>query len=422
MDFSDQFILKDFDTFLDFLNEKAPLELTNGQALLKGKYLIPLNNQMRSFQTRFVSEKNKADVFVLIQTFFFIAEKAEFVLRKVHPKTGNNELHINIERAKLYDALSENEKYFFLLDTFWSHIDWETAYDCRHLWRGTFYLAIANKKVGVKTRIIERHLKREGEIQADYNTFIAELLAAFGLFELEWDVNLSKRPDKYAFSYQTVAITAIGKEIIPCLFNDFGLALRSGNDVSIIDFFTDSPKSKKKSNEPQQEIENLSDVMKLSIKDWDIENKLLPIEVEKITGKFLLKVALDKKCYRIIELGGGHTFDDLHSAIQEAFDFDDDHLYAFFMDNKKWSNNQNTSYYSPHSDDGISADEVCIREARLTVGKQFVYLFDFGDCWTFQLTVEDIIPNEVEPSEARIIKSVGESPEQYEYEEEEEEE
>jgi len=30
----------------------------------------------------------------------------------------------------------------------------------------------------------------------------------------------------------------------------------------------------------------------------------------------------------------------LHLAIQEAFEFDDDHLYSFFMDNKKWSHDR----------------------------------------------------------------------------------
>jgi hypothetical protein len=33
----------------------------------------------------------------------------------------------------------------------------------------------------------------------------------------------------------------------------------------------------------------------------------------------------------------------LHSAILDAFDFDDDHAHAFFMDNHIWSDND--SYY-----------------------------------------------------------------------------
>jgi len=112
MDLSTQLILKDFDTFLDFLNEQAPLELTRDKGVLKGKYLLSLNEKMKSFQTMLASNKHKQDVFTLINTFFFIAEKVQIVLKKTGKK-DEKMLHLNVERAKLYDALSENEKYIF---------------------------------------------------------------------------------------------------------------------------------------------------------------------------------------------------------------------------------------------------------------------------------------------------------------------
>ena len=37
------------------------------------------------------------------------------------------------------------------------------------------------------------------------------------------------------------------------------------------------------------------------------------------------------KVYRIIEVAGNCTFDDLHEAIFEAFDRYDPHLYSFFL-------------------------------------------------------------------------------------------
>jgi hypothetical protein len=48
----------------------------------------------------------------------------------------------------------------------------------------------------------------------------------------------------------------------------------------------------------------------------------------------------------------------------------------------------------------------------LTVGKQFKYLFDFGDEWRFQCKVLQLIEGEVDDPE--VVRSVGEAPKQYE--------
>lgn len=49
-------------------------------------------------------------------------------------------------------------------------------------------------------------------------------------------------------------------------------------------------------------------------------------------GQYVLKVLLDQDLYRTVAISASATLEDLHLAIQRAFRFDDDHLYAFFMD------------------------------------------------------------------------------------------
>ena len=48
---------------------------------------------------------------------------------------------------------------------------------------------------------------------------------------------------------------------------------------------------------------------------------------------FVFKVALAgrKSIWRKIALRGNHTLDDLHEAIFDAFDRDDEHLYSFYF-------------------------------------------------------------------------------------------
>lgn len=398
MDLSNQLILKDFDTFLDFLNENAPLELTNEKGLLKSKYLLPLNEKMQSFQTKFVTDKHKQDVFTLINTFFFVAEKAQIVLKKVGKKYETS-LHLNIEKAKLYDKLTDNEKYIFLLDAFWNHISWEVAYDSSHFWGEDFYRKILKiSPKGKKITIGDRELKRTGELESPHYNFVAEMMQAFGLIELEWDDNLQKRASSWQFPYKTLAVKPLGYMLLPVIFPKYS------------------------NIEEMEEAENnWFEIIQAQFPNLNLQKKLLPLEYEYISGTYQLKVMLNKKCYRVISIGGGADFVALHYAIINAFDFDDDHLYAFYMNGMESGyDDEENQILSPNCNDGVFyggentyADEILVGKMGLFEGKTFLYVFDFGDRWQFNIVVEKIIPSEVELTEATVIASLGESPEQY---------
>ncbi len=55
------------------------------------------------------------------------------------------------------------------------------------------------------------------------------------------------------------------------------------------------------------------------------------------------------KMWRKIEMRGDQTLEQLHLAIQDAFEFDNDHLYSFFMSGKAWD--KKTEYSLP---EGVS--------------------------------------------------------------------
>lgn len=132
---------------------------------------------------------------------------------------------------------------------------------------------------------------------------------------------------------------------------------------------------------------------------------------------YVISVSVYKGCYRHIKISGGSTLFKLHLAIIDAFGFDDDHLHAFFMDNKLWS--ERAAFFDDRADeeDFNTTSDVTLEELDLEVGKQFKYLFDFGDEWIFQCKV---LKKLEEPNvKSKVIKSVGESPKQYpEYDEE----
>lgn len=78
-------------------------------------------------------------------------------------------------------------------------------------------------------------------------------------------------------------------------------------------------------------------------------------------GNYILKVQLHSDCWRSMQLSGSHTLLDLHKLIQKAFQFDDDHLFAFYMDGKRFSNNS----YGSRMDSAPYADEAEIGNLKL---------------------------------------------------------
>lgn len=133
-------------------------------------------------------------------------------------------------------------------------------------------------------------------------------------------------------------------------------------------------------------------------------------QVEK--GSYLFKVSVSPGVWRKIQLSHLHTLLDLHEAIQDAFDFDDDHLYSFFMDAKRYSRN---AYESPNCENGPYVNEVTIGDLELYEGQRILYLFDYGDSWEFDIVLEKIDSNGPLPLNPKIVEKKGKAPEQYRY-------
>lgn len=125
---------------------------------------------------------------------------------------------------------------------------------------------------------------------------------------------------------------------------------------------------------------------------------------------YVISVSLGTGCYRHIQIRAHATLNRLSKAILSAFDFEDDHAHAFFMDNHIWSPAK--AYFSMKMDlDDRLTTGARLEDFRLKKGDSFKYLFDFGDEWVFQCK---FLRETDDPSEIpRVIRRVGESPEQY---------
>ena len=139
----------------------------------------------------------------------------------------------------------------------------------------------------------------------------------------------------------------------------------------------------------------------------------LPIPFDHPDSSYTLKVKFRyaKRIYRVFEILSRQTLEDLHLAIQSALNWDNDHLYSFFMYGEAWG--EGDRFSSPFEEMGPYTTEAVIGELGLVKKHKFMYLFDYGDQHEFEVEVVDIHPQAKPGKYPSMIDSRGESPEQY---------
>ena len=135
------------------------------------------------------------------------------------------------------------------------------------------------------------------------------------------------------------------------------------------------------------------------------------LRIECIGGSYL-----EEKCVRTIEVDSGSTLLELHDTIQDAVDFDRDHLFEFFAGRS--SRNRKVVFDNSFEwEDRVDTYSLLALEKvyPLPKGCKLYYHFDFGDSWYFEIRKSRKKPREPEPDVTypRVIETIGPNPEQY---------
>jgi len=146
----------------------------------------------------------------------------------------------------------------------------------------------------------------------------------------------------------------------------------------------------------------------------------------------VLKVAYlhRKRTWRRIAILGRQTLDDLALAINAAFERDNDHLYSFFFpalcpegpitsrpkirDAPEYTHPFNAEDPSPFSDKSLhNAAKTRIASLGLAPKQRFLFLYDFGDEWWHEITVEETGAPVAKGKYPRLLDQRGDAPPQY---------
>ena len=114
---------------------------------------------------------------------------------------------------------------------------------------------------------------------------------------------------------------------------------------------------------------------------------------------------------RAIEFRADQTLHDLHKAIQDVFELDDDHAYAFFLNNSAWD--RTFEYGGPDVPSANQADAALLGALPLRKNKRFLYLFDFGDELRHEVRMVGEGTTDAKGRYPRVIESIGAAPPQY---------
>ena len=130
-------------------------------------------------------------------------------------------------------------------------------------------------------------------------------------------------------------------------------------------------------------------------------------------GIFKLKVSLEEGIYRVFEIQGNDTLEGLAKYILHVFKFNCDHAYGFY------DNDYNEVYELFHdlnmdSWAGAKGVKKTLIQDVFQPKKQMIFLFDYGDEWTFLVECTAIVDANPKMKYPKLIEKKGRAPKQYE--------
>ncbi|QQK79032.1 plasmid pRiA4b ORF-3 family protein [Salicibibacter cibi] len=383
--------LNEFETFMRYIEKERPL-LSQKHGVLGKKDAFRLNASL-NYKREVKGPHYTQAQYPEIDLMFFLATAG-----KLYAK-GNNErgkpVLIETDAMKEFKTLNPYEKYVYLTQIYWSKYGFNERTE-KYVSLVRFYDQLESiHHVDLGEKIPEPDSYFYVEWQDKGVTFFHHLrFFGFGEFEETSDFGEPMQffiPNQWGINMSGLLIEHTVK-----FWNGDGLErlLRS---------------LRKRKDRVKKEP---FDVFKKIFPARKVQNTVTSEGKIDRSGMYTFKVILWKHCWRKIIASHEHTFEELHHAIQDAFQFDDDHLYSFYINGNK-ETGQPIFCAFMDNDKGYAADKTTIADVGLFKGQKLYYLFDFGDEWHFEINLSKIDKQSPLPEHPTIIEEEGEAPDQY---------
>jgi hypothetical protein len=389
----------DFHKFCRYIEENKPA-LTKTKAQLGKKNLFQINALLH-FRKDVAAPNYQQESYLVIDLMFRLCIGGK-LFRKTTNAKGNILLTGAPGKAE-FDQLNDFEQYAFLFETFWCSFDFPEIMRFGQQPIEEIIHAFAHSVPGKQLKKGAFSGRRDYDPLFSYSSSLIHYFNFFGWCDFIPITDSDKKITRYDDSIAAVIPTELGISLSKILLGQ-EIVRWNVPYLKELGFYKGDVRD-------DPDFVPLYQMMAPVFPESAIKNTVL-VAPMIVKGSYLFKVTVSPGVWRKIQLSYLHTLLDLHKAIQDAFDFDDDHLYSFFMDAKKYSRN---AYESPYSENGPYVDEVSIGELELYEGQRILYLFDFGDSWEFLIVLEKIDNSSPLPLNPKIVEKKGKSPEQYRY-------
>lgn len=134
---------------------------------------------------------------------------------------------------------------------------------------------------------------------------------------------------------------------------------------------------------------------------------------------FRFRVVIDHEddVFRDIEIRADQTFEVLHGAIQQSFEFDASQMASFYQSNPQWEKGQEVALFEL-DDEGsesliLTMHQTTLDQLAEKVGDRLLYVFDFLLMWCFYVELVNVVPVTTGVDYPRLVQHYGTAPDQY---------
>ncbi len=390
-------ILRDVDAMLDIVGKNG-LRVSESRGAIYTKRLSEINEQL-SHSLTVDYERLTQKAFPTIAGLNLLLRAAALVRINrdgTHPTMERNE-----EIVASWHDLNPTEQYMSLLEAWLNRADERTIFEKSGTRPMTSLLEILRFIQNIPpTGWDLDDGDRESSLRYGPGSAGLALMWLFGLVDLEERGTEAGEPWKV----DRIALPAFGKTLLRRL----GWAINE--------------KSKATRNDPDDAWEWRPDIGPMELTRNDLQRVLQPYfpEWEQHLARphpdfrpepHVFTVELYDQCRWRVAVPGTAPLDALSSCLLRAAQFDRDHLYRFTYEDpyghEQQVNDPRGHQEPPH------ADETQVGDLPLRPGAEMTYLYDFGDRWTFDLTLEAVGSDDVDVEEPTVLDAEGEPPEQY---------
>jgi hypothetical protein len=382
-------ILKDLNSLVEYIQTRK-ITITKSTNYFSLKYLEPIN-EILSNPIKIKLKRPQKKSFPNIMGLFLLLRSIG--LLKFQQINDKKYVQIDNTVLNLWSNLNNTEAYFTLLEAWLIRTDPKDLLDEF----SSLYGILLTTCFEFWTQIPQNGLKVEKEKAESFKYFPGlyniSLLELFGLIDL-----LHGEPE-----------TGKGWKIDKIKRNEFGDAFFRYMYESLINAKDYYHFSLYNATEIKYKIPfgQLQTYFEPFFPEWK-SNLNIP-QPEYKDGTHIFKVSLEN-AWRSIGIESEMFLEDLADVILGAFEFDKDHLYAFYLKDR-FGNSLEIN--CPFSDDAPFTTEVKIGELPIEIGSLMKFVFDFGDYWEFMIQLQDIRQTDIKLEHPKIMETHGKAPEQY---------